>query len=281
MGSGRGPGFRAERAARSGRLADSRGPRDQGDSAAMAYLSRLRRSWLWSPAAALWMMLGWMPLLFFQTTIHESSHCLMLEVTGIGCRLMAPFPLALQHGFIHGGTIPADDSSTPPVAVFAAPQVLATVLIVALRLVSPRVNDERMGTLTRLWLFGACIDLLANTTSGGPSGDWSTTARELGLSASQRLAVSGPLWVVAFWGLFAPVPTSFARTRARVGDLWEIGAVYALVSATAVVVSLAVQVPETNPGSLWHRVPILLHAVTVVVCLAILAASRLTRRETA
>ena len=106
-------------------------------------------------------------------------------------------------------------------------------------------------------------------------------ASQIGLSPGVVFAISLPLWLLVVWGLFVPLPTNFPRPTASVRDLWEIGLVYALISAVAVVVSTLVEVPDSDPASLWHRVPILLQAASVVVCLAMVAASRLTAREAA
>ena len=60
---------------------------------ARGYWSRLRRSWLWSGRAVVWLLLGLLPLLFFQTAVHEGSHCLAMKSLGVRCRVLAPFPV--------------------------------------------------------------------------------------------------------------------------------------------------------------------------------------------
>lgn len=249
----------------------------------MAYLSRLRRSWLRSRAAAVWMLLGSMPLLFVQTTVHEGSHCVMMDVTGVGCAVLAPFPAALSFGLVNGVTFARNEDAELPVAVIVAPQGVAALLIGALHLLARRVRDERWAVLTRLWLLGACVDLLNNTLwqPHGRIGDWSVMANQVGLSTGARLAVSVPMWGIALGGLLTPLPVASPTTSPTVRSLSGIGVLHALISALAIAVSVSVAVPESNPSSLWHRVPILLHAATVGACLAIVAASRLSRRETA
>ncbi len=249
----------------------------------MAYLSRLRRSWLWSRKAAFWLPLGTMPLLFVQTAVHEGSHCVIMDVTGIGCRVVAPFPVALRFGLLYGVTVAGSDDAEAPVAVVVAPQLVAALLIVGLLLVARRVRDERWAVLTRLWLLGVCLDLLNNTLwrPHGGFGDWSVMADQLGLSPAVALGVSLPMWGIALGGLLTPLPSEFAPASATARGLSGIALVYAAISALAIGVSVSVDVPDSNPRSLWHRVPILLHAATVAVCLAIVAASRLTRREIA
>jgi hypothetical protein len=229
------------------------------------------------------MLLGVVSLYFFQTAVHEGSHCVTAEVTGGSCRVYAPFPVSMSFGSAHGVTLTDREDGGLPVAVIVAPQVVATILIVALRLLAPRLRDERWALLTRMWLLGACLDLLNNTAwrPRGFAGDWSTMAGQVGLSIGVMFAISVPLWLLALWGLFAPLPTNFPRPSARVRDLWEIGLIYALISSVALALSTAVEVPESNPASLWHRVPILLQAASVVVCLAMVAASRLRAREAA
>ena len=247
------------------------------------YLGRLRRAWLWSGASATWLLLGIIPILFFQTAVHEGSHCLMMAASGLGCRVMAPFSVTLGRASVYGVTLPADEGAGMPTSIVVAPQVVAAILIVALRLGSARLRDERWALLTRLWLLGACVDLTNNTLwrPHGGFGDWSVMASQLGLSSGVVFAVSVPAWLLALWGLLAPLPTDFARRAASARDLWEIGVVYAGISSLAVAVSTLVEVPDSDPTSLWHRVPILLQAASVVVCLAMVAASRLTRREAA
>lgn len=246
----------------------------------MSYWQRLRRSWIWSRVAAVWLALGIVPLLFFQTAIHEGSHCVMMELTGSDCRVCAPFAVSLASGGgVYGLTLGEDETSLPPVAVYVAPQVLGTILVVALHALSRRPRDERIALLTRLWLLGASVDVLNNTLSLGAFGDWSVLASGLGLSLAQRLLLGAPVWLVIAWGLLTPLPPPREPLAARVRDLWPIGAAYAGISAAAVYVSLRVEVPYSDPTTLWHRVPILLQAGSVVVCLATVAAARLTQRE--
>jgi hypothetical protein len=247
----------------------------------MGYLSRLRRSWCWSPAAAIWMLLGLVPLLFFQTTVHEGSHCAAMELLGGDCRVLAPFPVALPNLYLHGVTIGGDADDEMAVPVIVAPQIAAALLIVGLRALARRVRDERWALLTRLWLLGACLDLLNNTLwrPRGGFGDWSVMASQLGLSKGVLLAVSVPMWGIALGGLLTPLPVERPARSATVRSLSGIGLVYAAISLLAIVVSVSVRVPESDPSSLWHRVPILLHAATVVVCLALVTGARLTRKE--
>jgi len=247
------------------------------------YLSSLRATWLWSRAAALWLALGLAPLLFFQTTVHEGSHCLAMAIEGEGCRILAPFPQALALGYVHGLTIGGNDAEIPPIAVIVAPQLVAVLLILLLRAGARRTRDERWALLNRLWLLGACLDLLNNTfwrPSGG-FGDWSAMASEAGLGPGLRFAVSLPMWLVALGGLFVPIRSEFAPPPASARDLSEIGLVYALLSGSAVIVSLAVRVPGSDRGSLWYRVPILLQTASALVCLALYAASRRAARGSA
>lgn len=247
------------------------------------YLRRLGGSWIWSRASAIWALLGVFPLFFFQTSVHEGSHCVAMEATGVDCTVLAPFPVAMSQGPLHGVTQGLGESGDTPLGVIVAPQIVAAVLVVALRLLAARVRDERWAILTRVWLLGACVDLLNNTAwrPRGFIGDWSVMASQLGLSLGAMFLLSVPLWLLVLWGLFVPLPTNFRRPYASARDLWEIGVVYAVISALAVVVSTGVEVPDSDPSSLWHRVPILLQAGSVVACLAMVAASRLTGREAA
>ena len=247
------------------------------------YGRRLRRSWFPSAGAAVWMLLGLMPLLFFQTAVHEGSHCVAMAASGAGCQVWAPFPVTLSIGPLHGVTFARVEDAEVSILAVIAPQLVAAALIPGLLLVGLRVRDERWALLTRLWLLGACIDLLNNTfwRPHGRFGDWSVMASELGLSPGVVFASSLPFWLTALAGLLLPLSSESPRRRSSVRDLSEVGLAYALVSTVAAIVSLAVRVPDIDPESLWHRVPILLHAVTVVVCLAIFAASRRTRREIA
>jgi hypothetical protein len=228
-------------------------------------------------------LLGIVPVLFFQTAVHEGSHCVMLMATGLGCSVTAPFAATVEGAPLYGVTLPVRDTATPPIPMVIAPQIAAAALIVALRLLAARVRDERWALLTRVWLLGACVDLTNNTlwAPRGGMGDWSVMASQLGLSPGAVFAVSVPLWLLVLWGLFAPLPASFDGPSASVRELWEIGVVYALISSAALAVSTFVHVPGSDPSTLWHRVPILLQAASVVVCLAMVAGARLTRREVA
>jgi len=241
-----------------------------------AYWSRLRRSWLWSGPAAAWLALGLLPLLFFQTAVHEGAHCVAMKSLGVRCRVMAPFPVAIGHAGLLGVT--QSGSEDLPVAAIIAPQLVAALLVVALQLGARRTDDERWALLARLWLLGACLDLLNNTfwRPQSAGGDWSAMASQIGFSAAARLALSLPMWAIALAGLFLPIPPPRAPTSSRLRDLAEIGVVYALVSSIAVVVSLAVPVPGSDRGALWYRVPILLQAASAIVCLAL--GSRARRR---
>jgi hypothetical protein len=226
-------------------------------------------------------LLGLAPVLFFQTAIHEGSHCVIMTATGLGCRVTAPFAVSWGDGRrAYGVTFAVlDEATSPPILMVIAPQIAAALLIVVLRLVAPRVTDERWAILLRVWLLGACVDLLNNTGGRSPGGDWAFMANEVGLTEPQRLALSLPLWLLIAWGLFAPVPGAVSPRGARFRDLWEIGVVYALISAAAVFASTTVRVPGDDPTTLWHRVPILLQAASVAVCLALVAWARVTRRE--
>ncbi|MFI5314982.1 MAG: hypothetical protein ACHQ6T_04735 [Myxococcota bacterium] len=243
------------------------------------YLSRLRRSWLPSAASSGWLLLGLMPLLFFQTTVHEGSHCVVFAVSGIGCRVLAPFPVMMSFGALHGVTFSGNDDAEAPVLAIIAPQLVAAALVCALLLARRRVRDERWAVLQRLWLLGACLDLLNNTfwAPHGRFGDWSVMASQVGLSPPALFAASLPMWLIGLAGLLTPLPAEHVGQGASPRGLSEIGLGYALISALAICVSVAVEVPDSEPASPWHRVPILLHAVTVVVCLALVAASRRTR----
>jgi hypothetical protein len=251
-------------------------------SARPGYLARLRRFWLPTLASALWLALGLVPLFFFQTAVHEGAHCLMMAATGVGCRVWAPFPVSLGFGALYGVTLGAAEDADVSLAVIVAPQLVAVVLIGLLRFALARIGDERWALLTRLWLLGACVDLLNNTAlrSGGWIGDWSALANGLGLRRMPMLALTVPLWLWAGWGLLAPVPPRHGVPRLKARDFWQIGVVYAALSALAVCVSLEVSVPDSDPTSLFHRVPILLQAASGVVCLAGIAACRLTREAT-
>jgi hypothetical protein len=216
-----------------------------------------------------------MPLLFFQTTVHEGSHCVVMALTGLGCRALAPFPVWTELGPLMGVTISGAEDAEPPLVALIAPQLVAAALIAVLLLVGRSVRDERWALLARLWLLGACVDLLNNTfwRPHGRIGDWSVAANQLGLSRAAVFAASVPMWLVALTGLLFPLPTEFSSGRAA-RELSGIGLVYALVSTAAVVVSLGVQVPDSDRAALWYRVPILLQAATVTVCLALAVARR-------
>jgi hypothetical protein len=250
----------------------------------MRYPTRLRESWFWSRAAAVWLALGVLPVLFFQTAVHEGSHCVLMEVTGLGCKLTAPFAISSVEGWSAYGATFADDEGavTAPVSVTVAPQVVAALLVVALWLAMRVPRAETLTVLGRLWLLGAAIDLLNNTSgTSGAIGDWANLADMLGLSRTGVLALSAPAWALVAWGLLAPLPAPRPPRAPRARDLWPIGAVYAGISALAVWVSVSVHVPDSDPTTLWHRVPILLQLGSVAVCLGIVASARLGRREAA
>jgi hypothetical protein len=248
-----------------------------------SYLARLRRSWFPSRGATVWLVLGALPLSCFQTSIHEGSHCAALAATGLGCAVLAPFPVTLSIGRVYGVTLSADENDPLPLAVPLSAQAVAAALIPLLRWAAPRARGAGAALLVRLWLLGSCVDLLNNTSHPGSRGfgDWSALASDAGLSPRAVLAVTAPLWALAAWGLFAPLPDLPEGTRASLRDLWWIGLVYAGISAAAVCVSLTVDVPDSDPASRWYRVPILLQAASGVVCLAVVAACRLTKREAA
>jgi len=159
-----------------------------------------------------------------------------------------------------------------------APQVLAALLIVTLRLIAPQVRDERWALLTRLWLLGACVDLFNNTlwNPHGQFGDWSVMASQLG--PLRRAVRRQPAAVADRPRGLSSAPASF-RARAQAAGFWEIGVVYALVSALAVVVSTTVEV-RSDPASPWHRVRSCSSRFGVV-CLAMVATARLGAREVA
>jgi hypothetical protein len=247
------------------------------------YLARLRRSWFPTGGALAWLALGVLPLSFFQTSIHEGSHCVAMVATGLECAVLAPFPVTLSVGSVYGVTISTNENDPLPLPVPLAAQATAVALIPALRFALGEVSGAGAALLLRLWLLGASVDLLNNTShlNGRWVGDWSVLAGVAGLSPAAMLAVTALLWALAAWGLFAPLPVLREGSRATLRDLWWIGLVYAAISAAAVGVSRGVDVPESDPTTLWHRVPILLQAVSVVVCLAVAAGCRLTKREAA
>jgi len=210
-----------------------------------------------------------LPLLFFQTAVHEGAHCVAMEWSGARCRVLAPFPVAIGHAALLGITQSGADDV--PVVAMIAPQLVAAALVVILQLAARRTEDERWALLTRLWLLGACLDLLNNTfwRPHAAIGDWSAMATQLGLSRVLRLGVSLPMWAIGLGGLFIPTPAPAPGASGSLRDLAEIGVVYALVSAVAVVVSLALVVPGSDRSALWYRVPILLQAASAIVCLAL------------
>jgi len=248
-----------------------------------AYLARLRRSWFPSRGAAAWLALGVLPLLFFQTAVHEGSHCAALEVTGLGCAVVAPFAVTLPFGNAYGVTLSADEDEPMPLAVPLAAQATAAALIPSLRWVLGQVSGAGLALLLRLWLLGACVDLLNNTAhwSAGGHGDWSALASVVGRSPAAMVGLTAPLWGLAVLGLLVPLPAPREDSAASLRDLWWIGLVWAAISALAVGVSLGVRVPDADPASRWYRVPILLQAASVVVCLAVVAGCRLTKRKAA
>jgi hypothetical protein len=218
-----------------------------------------------------WLLLGLLPLLFFQTAVHEGSHCIAMKSLGVHCRLMAPFPVAIGQAGLLGLTQSAEADDELPVAAIIAPQGVAAVLVVALQLAARRAHDERWALLARLWLLGACLDLLNNTFWRPHSavGDWSVMASQIGLSTATRLAVSVPMWAIGLAGLLLPIAPPRAGKSGSLRDLAEIGVVYAIVSGIAVVVSLAVAVPGSDRGAWWYRVPVLLQGASAIVCLAL------------
>ena len=170
-----------------------------------------------------------------------------------------------------------------PLGVPLSAQAAAAALIPVLRFALGRVEGAGTALLLRLWLLGACVDLLNNTSHlhGRWHGDWSALAGEGGLSPAAMFAATVPLWALAAWGLLRPLPAPPPGSGASLRDLSWIGLVYAAISAAAVCVSLGVQVPGADTTTGWYRVPILLQTANGVVCLAVVAACRLTRREPA
>jgi hypothetical protein len=216
-----------------------------------------------------------------QVSVHEGTHCTVLTLIPGSCDGIAPFPHVIEHGggtALIGGQTFSDVETADQAVLWEAPQIVAAVLIVLLHALARRVRDERVALVFRLWILGACFDLLGNTSPFIPATmptDWNMMAQRYGLTEANRLPVSALAWCIGFGGLLLPIRWGFDKARRRLRDFAPLPGVYAAVSLIAIVVSLGVDVPSSDRGAPWFWVPVALHAVTVVVCLLVLGFAHL------
>jgi hypothetical protein len=209
-----------------------------------SYGTKLGRFWAPNCWAGWWLVLGLMPLLFFQTVVHEGTHWLTGAAGGSDPKLI-PFP--------HLNT------NTPPgrtfvgitldgVGFIAMPQILCLILMVGLIAVfvftSP--SSRWLRTFLTWWYLGLALDLLFNTGLGlfgvfRSGTDWAKFAAGHGeglaklLSWVVLLAVLSQLgWIiVSRWHVNRPPGLGFFEFR------W-LAACCAVISLIAVIVMRAV-----------------------------------------
>jgi len=233
----------------------------------MSWTAAVWKSWVPSRSNGLFFVLGLPSILFFQTSVHELTHCALATITGDGCVKVAPFPSAVEHSVGMGVTTTVSDP--PGVVAIGAATVGAFLLILVLRALAPHVRDRRLALLTRVWLFGAAVDLFANTISavGVPiGGDWAWVADRFGWSRWQHLALTLPAWGVALGAVLTPIGPSSSSVAERTltrREFAHVAAVYGAVSLAAVITYLSVGWSEIDRQPQLYWVALALQAATV------------------
>lgn len=233
-----------------------------------SYGTRLWKFWIPDAASTLWLVLGVMPLLFFQTFVHEGMHVLSYVSDGRGVDLFAPFP-HLHHTATGDNVLNGVSSAARPAADtadIAVPQFVDIGLLIVLSLflwLIPYVWPMRSRTvrlLFRLWYLGVLIDLLWNT--GGrlfllesPTNDWYRYQQVMGYSPWEMWGITFVILLVPLtyfaWGPFSgwhrEQPESQRYALNFVGGFWDYrwaAFVFGLLSLAAILFSLLVSDPS-------------------------------------
>lgn len=222
-----------------------------GDS----YGDKLLRFWWPNGWAFLWMVLGLLPLFFFETFVHEGLHWLTAEFDGFSAKLIPFAHFNSDFGRdLNGATLHTGDS------FIATPQLVGLVFILGLIAVfiftSPPWRWLR--AFLTWWYLGLIIDLLFNTGRGlvdatRAGTDWAKFADGSGhglavfFSWLILLAVlSQLLWINwSKWHENRPPDAGFFEFR------W-LAISYAVVSLIAVIISWAISDPTiVRDGWFW------------------------------
>jgi hypothetical protein len=246
----------------------------------VAYPRRLARSWFPSRRAAVWFALGLLPLLFAQDVVHEGSHCAALELLGGTCSVWKPF-IHRSEGVLAGGITDGDFAPEFLGIVCSVAPATALGLLAALRLAARRVRDERTGVLLRLWLFGASVDLVANSMASlSGDSDWGIMGRSFGLDETEFRAAIWLVRLAVAAALLTPWPQVASPQRVQipaVTDFASVSALYGLLSAAAVGVSLLTHRPTfADDPEFW--IVVSLQGVSAIACGALAMAGFSGRR---
>ncbi len=236
------------------------------------YGTHFWKFWLPDFPALIWLVMSVMPILFFQTFIHEGSHVLTYISDNRGVDYLAPFP----HESINtvtgarntlngaaGATTPTADTAN-----IATPQFLAIGLLIALSLflwLIPYVwsmNSRTVRLLFRAWYLGLCFDLLWNTAGkliflNSPGNDWNRYQAVQGYSNGEMFAFSLLILLIPLtyfaWGHFSAWHRDPPESDTFMGNFWQgfwdyrwAALVYFVLSLTAIIFSFTVDDPAIN-----------------------------------
>jgi len=214
-----------------------------------SYGSKLLRFWWPNGWAFLWLVLGLMPLFFFQTFIHEGLHWVTAKADGFDPKLIPYAQFNTSAGrHLNGITLNTGDS------FIATPQLVDLALILAFIPVFTFTSPpwRWLRTFLTWWYLGVCLDVLFNTGLGlfdaeRAGTDWAKFADGSGHGLAAFFSwlilvaiLSQLLWVNwSKWHENRPPDTGFFEFRGL-----AIG--YAVVSLIAVIVSWAVDDPTVD-----------------------------------
>jgi hypothetical protein len=210
-----------------------------------SYGTKLLRFWAPNGWAALWLVLGLAPLLFFETVVHEGLHWLTALGAG-GDPTLIPFP---HNNTGLGGNVNGATMDAP--GFIAMPQIIVLVFMVGLIVVfiasSPPWHWLR--TFLTWWYLGVVVDLLANTGLGlvgasSSGSDWGRFGAESGewlailLSWVILLIILSQLGWIAFsrWHINRPPGLGFFEFRV-------LAIFYGFLSLIAIIVSSTLDHP--------------------------------------
>ena len=213
-----------------------------------SYGTRLLRFWAPNGWTALWLVLGLIPLFFFETFVHEGLHWVTAKASG-GDPTLIPFA---HFNTAFGRNVNGATMNSP--GFIAMPQIVGLLLLMALILVfiftSPPWRWLR--TFLTWWYLGLILDLLFNTGRGlvgapRPGTDWGKFAADSGnglaafLSWVILLCVVGQLgWIAASrWHVNRPPGSGFFEFRG-------LAVFFGVLSLIALIVSLTVDHPAID-----------------------------------
>jgi len=271
------------------------------------YFTRLLKFWFPDLASVIWLIASVMPVLFFQTLIHEGSHALNYIDKGLGVNLIVPFPhqIVSRNGntsILNGRAVAKRSSTNSNRPNTAVPQFVAIGLLITLTLfllVIPyfwSMKNRAVRLLLRAWFLGLCFDLIVNTGGklfylNSPGNDWNRYQAANGYSNNEMFGFSLLIICIPLsyfiWGYFSawhrdpPESSSFAKNISQ--DFWGYrwaALVFLVLSGMAIIFSLVVSDPSINKDHWAYLLPLVFQFIFLAVFIVYFIMSFFFPRQT-